>query len=127
MNLWYLTLNKPLFTPPQSYFPIAWSVLYLLMAVSIILVLIKPNSKTKFYAVTFFTIQLFFNYLWTYLFFELHSTKYALIDLLCILIFLTLTMIIFFKLSKPAFFLLIPYLLQIFFAIYLTVGIAILN
>ena len=53
MNIWYQTLTKPPFTPPATYFPIAWSILYTLMTVAFFLVLSKPNSQNKYIAIKF--------------------------------------------------------------------------
>lgn len=127
MNLWYLTLEKPPFTPPPSYFPIAWTILYIMMGISFFTIIIQPATKQKYVAVNLFLVQLILNLLWSYIFFELQSITYALIDVTLLLIFLIATIIYFFRLSKLAGYLLIPYLLQVIFATYLNIGLAILN
>ena len=127
MNTWYSTLNKPFLTPPPAYFPIAWTILYILMAISFGIILTKPKSKDKSLAISFFVLQLIFNLIWSFIFFEQKNILLALIDIIFIGIFLTITMIYFYKLSKIAFGLLIPYCLQIIFAIYLNFSILILN
>ncbi len=127
MNLWYLTLHKPPFTPPANYFPIAWTILYIFMTIAFLIVLVKPKSKEKYFAINLFLVQLILNFLWSYVFFDLQSILYALVDVLLLLFFLILTVIYFFKISKSAGFLLIPYLLQVIFAVYLTIGLAVLN
>lgn len=127
MNLWYQTLTKPPFTPPASYFPIAWTILYILMGIAFLIIVFKPSTKTKSYAINLFLVQLIFNFLWSYIFFELQSIEYALIDVILLFVFLVFTIFYFFKLSKVSAFLLIPYLLQVIFAIYLNCGILVLN
>lgn len=127
MNLWYLTLEKPPFTPPPSYFPIAWTILYIMMGISFFTIIMQPATKQKYVAVNLFLVQLILNLLWSYIFFELQSITYALIDVILLLIFLIATIIYFFRLSKLAGYLLIPYLLQVIFATYLNIGLAILN
>lgn len=127
MNLWYLTLEKPPFTPPIGYFPIAWAILYSLMAIAFFLVITKPDSKEKYLAINLFLVQLILNFLWSYVFFDLQSIPYALADVILLFGFLLSTVIYFFKISKTAGYLLIPYLLQVIFAVYLTIGLAILN
>lgn len=127
MNLWYQTLEKPPFTPSPSYFPVAWSILYFLMGVAFVIILYKQPSKLKSYAINLFLVQLIFNFLWSYIFFDLQSIEYALIDLSLLLIFLLITMFYFFRLSKVAGILLIPYLLQVIFAMYLNIGLLLLN
>lgn len=127
MNLWYQILNKPPLTPPAVYFPIAWSILYTLMAISVVIILFKPKSAFKNIAIGLFFVQLIANLSWSYIFFELKSIEFALIDVLVLLILLIITIIYLYKLSKIAAGLLLPYLLQVLFALYLNAGFAILN
>ena len=127
MNEWYQTLNKPPLTPPASYFPIAWGILYTLMTISFFMVLSKPHSKDKYIAVNLFLFQLIFNFTWSYVFFELKSITLAFLDLIFLFICLGFTMYYFLKISKIAGILLIPYMLQVIFALYLNLGILILN
>jgi len=127
MNQWYQTLTKPPFTPPPSYFPIAWAILYTLMAIAFFLVLSKPNSKEKFIAINLFIVQLILNFAWSYVFFDMKSISLGLLDVVLLLIVLIFTIIYFHKVSKAAAYLLIPYLLQVIFATYLNVGLALLN
>ncbi len=127
MNIWYLSLTKPPLTPPTSYFPVAWSILYFLMTIAFFIVVTKPNSKEKLYATNLFLIQLIFNFLWSYLFFEMKSIELALVDVILLLVVLIFTVVYFFRLSKFAGWLLVPYLLQVIFALYLNFGILILN
>lgn len=127
MNLWYQGLTKPLFTPPAEYFPIAWGILYTLMGISFLIVILSSKTKEKYYAINLFIIQLVLNLLWSYLFFDMQSINLALSDVSLLFIVLIPTIFLFFKISKIAGFLLIPYLLQVIFAIYLTAGLKILN
>lgn len=127
MNIWYLSLTKPPLTPPTSYFPVAWSVLYFLMTISFFIIITKINSKDKLYATNLFLIQLIFNFLWSYIFFDMKSIGLALVDVILLLVVLIFTVFYFFKLSKLAGWLLVPYLLQVIFALYLNLGILILN
>ena len=127
MNIWYLSLTKPPLTPPTSYFPVAWSVLYFLMTISFFIIITKINSKDELYATNLFLIQLIFNFLWSYIFFDMKSIGLALVDVILLLVVLIFTVFYFFKLSKLAGWLLVPYLLQVIFALYLNLGILILN
>ena len=127
MNLWYQTLTKPPFTPPASYFPIAWGVLYTLMTIAFFVVLSKPHSQEKYVEVYIFLFQLILNFTWSYVFFEMESILLGLLDVILLLILLSFTIYYFFKVSKLAGILLIPYLLQVIFALYLNLGFAILN
>ena len=127
MNIWYQTLTKPPFTPPASYFPIAWGILYSLMTIAFFIVLSKPHSQDKYVAVNLFLFQLVLNFTWSYVFFEMKSITLGLIDICLLLILLSLTIIYFFKISKVAGLLLTPYLFQVIFALYLNIGLAVLN
>jgi benzodiazapine receptor len=124
---WYDTLSKPSFTPPNWVFSPAWTILYTLMAISLFFVLKTANSKDKTYGLVFFAIQLFLNGLWSVLFFGLHSILGALANIILLLLFIILTMLKFYKISKPAFYLLIPYLLWVSFATALNFAVFILN
>ena len=127
MNIWYQTLIKPPFTPPTTYFPIAWGILYSLMTIAFFLVLSKPHSNEKYIAVNLFLFQLILNFTWSYVFFEMQSIILGLIDVIILLILLCFTIFYFFKISKFAGYLMIPYLLQVILAVYLNLGFAILN
>ena len=127
MNLWYQTLTKPPLTPPASYFPIAWGILYTLMTIAFFIVLSKPHTQEKYIAVNLFLFQLVLNFTWSYVFFEMESILLGLIDVFLLLILLSFTTYYFFKVSKLAGILLIPYLIQVTFALYLNFGFAILN
>ena len=126
-NLWYHMLNKPPVTPPPAYFPAAWTILYILMVFAFLIILLKPEKKIKLIAINLFFAQLFFNLIWTYLFFEIKSIEFALIDAGILLLFVILTTVYFFKISRLAGLLMIPYILQVIFALYLNLGIKILN
>lgn len=127
MNIWYQALRKPPLTPPAGYFPIAWGILYTLMTIAFFIVLSKPHSQQKYVAVYLFLFQLILNFTWSYVFFEMQSIRLALLDVIFLLIVLIFTIIYFFKLSKLAGILLIPYLLQVIFALYLNFGLLLLN
>ncbi len=127
MNIWYKSLIKPPLTPPDSYFPVAWSILYTLMGIAFFIVLLKPDSVDKLKAIGLFLFQLILNFMWSYVFFKLQSPLLGMIDVVFLFLILLITMYYFFKVSKIAGFLMIPYLLQVIFAIYLNLGILILN
>lgn len=123
VSTWYLTLNKPSFNPPGWIFGSVWTILYLLMGISLYLIWNK-KSKT---AIIFFVIQLFLNLSWSILFFGLKSPLLAFIEIILLWLAILLTIIITYKISKPAAYLLIPYILWVSFAIILNLFIVILN
>ncbi|OGK18136.1 TspO protein [Candidatus Roizmanbacteria bacterium RIFCSPHIGHO2_01_FULL_39_8] len=125
---WYKALNKPFFSPPNWIFAPVWTLLYLMMGVASYLVWQQGIKKQKVRrALTFYTIQLFLNFVWSWLFFGLHSPILALIDIVFLWVFIVLTMLKFYKISKPAAYLLFPYLLWVSFASLLNLAIVILS
>jgi translocator protein len=122
---WYPTLNKPFFNPPSWVFAPAWTILYIMMAVAAWRVwLAGPSSKP---ALNLFFIQLVLNFLWSVFFFGLHSPALALIDISAMWIMIALTMRAFFKIARPAGWLLVPYLAWVSFAAVLNASIWWLN
>jgi benzodiazapine receptor len=117
-NIWYNTLNKSKLTPSDSVFPIVWSLLYITIFISFCMIIYSSGlSHQK--ALVFFTIQMILNLLWAPVFFKQQNIRLSLIIILCMWIFIVLTLLEFFKMNKYAGLLLIPYLLWVSFAIYL--------
>ncbi|MCX4364312.1 MAG: tryptophan-rich sensory protein [Bacilli bacterium] len=121
----YDYLIKPLFSPPKFIFPIAWSIIYLLMGISYLLLNrkndIKGLEKGAYYA------QFVVNILWSIIFFLF---KYRLLACWWIILldFLVLWMLVlFYKNDKFCCFLNIPYFIWCLYATYLTIGIYMLN
>lgn len=128
ISSWYKTLHKPSFSPPNWVFGPVWTVLYFLMGVSFFLIWNrKMRTKKERSALLFFFVQLLLNFLWSFLFFGLHSPLLSLIDIILMVIFIGITMKDFFQISKPAFLLFIPYLLWVSFATMLNAAILFLN
>lgn len=121
----YSEIIRPRLSPPSFLFPIVWSILYLLMGVSLNMVL-KTNDGSKD-AISFFVIQLFLNYTWSNIFFNLRAYLLASIWIIVLLISIILMINSFRKINKLASFIQIPYLLWVMFASYLTIAIYILN
>jgi len=151
INGWYATLNKPSFTPPGSLIGAVWTVLFLLMGIALYLVWSKnwevklpaQNSKIKAWnwvsqklltgtwreenVMLIFGIQLALNVLWSYLFFSLKSPGLAFFELLMLWVAIEYTIINFYRVSKPAGYLLIPYILWVTFAGFLNYTIWMMN
>lgn len=122
----YNLLNKPALSPPSIVFPIAWTILYILMGISIYRVM-QTDNKRKNDARLIYFIQLVINALWTPIFFGFNEYFLAFLWII-MLILLVITMIItFFKIDKISSYLNIPYLLWLLFASYLNFGIFVLN
>lgn len=123
--IWYDSLNKSPLSPPNLLFPIAWGILYIMLAVSISIIINKSPLDKK--AVIIFIIQLILNSFWTYIFFGLKQPVFGLIEIIILDIMIIITMFKFKSISKAASILLIPYLIWCLFASYLTLHIVIFN
>jgi translocator protein len=124
---WYATLHKPVFNPPNFIFGPVWTLLYLLMGVSLYLVLNQPASEKRKMALGVLGLQLLLNFCWSIIFFTLQRPDWALVEItllwLCIVWMITMMRPI-----KPlAAYLQIPYLLWVSFASALNFGIWLLN
>ena len=123
-NNTYETLNKPLLSPPGFLFPIVWTILFILMGISIYLIVNKTANKVP--KILYFA-QLIVNALWTPIFFGLNLYLAAFIWLILLIILVISMIISFYNVDKRASYLNIPYLIWLFFAAYLNLFIFILN
>ena len=117
----YPTLNKPPLSPPGILFPIVWSILFILMGISVYLV--RENKD----AVKAYFIQLIFNALWTPIFFGLNNYLLAFVDLVILIVLVVVMLDKFKETNKTSVYLNIPYLIWLLFALYLNAGIFLLN
>jgi benzodiazapine receptor len=114
---WYKGLVKPSFNPPNWIFGPVWTILYLLMGIALFLVWRRgPKTAGVMAALVLFLIQLGLNVLWSILFFGLHQPALAFFEIAALWVFILLTALKFFSLSRPAGWLLVPYLLWVTFA-----------
>lgn len=125
---WYPYLNKPFFTPPSYLFEPVWSILYLLMGLSVYLIWEKgiQNKKSR-EALSFYAIQLILNASWSIVFFGLRNLLFALVVIVLMLYFIYKTIVSFSKISKVSSFLLYPYAVWVSFAALLNLSIWLLN
>lgn len=122
VNTWYITLNKPFFNPPSWIFGPVWTLLYLLMGISLYLVWANKKVSLKW-----FWVQLILNSLWSILFFGLKSPTLALFEIFFLWLAILMTIKNFWKYNKTASWLLSPYLLWVTFASILNLSIVLLN
>ena len=117
ISTWYSTLQKPSFNPPNWIFGPMWVFLYFLMGISIYLVWqnIKENKKVK-NAMILFWIHLFFNSIWSIIFFGLKNPELAFLNIIIIWLFIIVLIFKFWKINKLSSYLLIPYLFWVSFA-----------
>ena len=116
---WYLSLEKSVLNPPSYVFGIVWPILYILMMVSSYLTYKKVFS--------IFIAQLFFNAVWSWLFFRFQMPFVALLDIYLLIAINIYILNLMYKENKLAFFLFIPYVMWISFASYLNLFIVINN
>ncbi|MBR4329350.1 MAG: tryptophan-rich sensory protein [Candidatus Riflebacteria bacterium] len=126
------TMKQPPLSPPAILFPIVWTILYIMMGVSNYLIWVKTPSDEKLIlarkrGIVLYGIQLFMNFCWSPIFFNVGYYYLAFIWLIVLWALILTLIIIIWKLSKTAACLLIPYLLWTTFAGYLNMMIAILN
>ena len=126
--LGYGDLTKPPLAPPKMLFPIAWTILYLLMGIGAALIYTKTEYKHyRSTGLTLHIVQLILNFFWSIIFFNMKQYTFAFIWLV-ILWLVVFSMIMNYKeISTTAFFLNIPYIVWLTFAGYLNLAIAILN
>jgi translocator protein len=127
INDWYAFLLKPVFNPPNWIFGPVWTILYILMGISLYLVWRQAPSRHRYNALSLFFIQLFFNFCWSFIFFYFHQVGLALFDMILLWIFIVLTIIFFAKHHKMAAAFLVPYLAWVSFAAILNAAIYRLN
>ena len=121
---WYSEITLPSFNPPSWVFAPVWTVLYILMSVAIWRIWIKFSDR-KILNIYFY--HLLFNATWSIVFFGFHQIELALINLIIILIFVIILIKTYFKKDKLSFFLTVPYLLWVLYALVLNSAITILN
>ncbi len=125
---WYAHLTKPFFAPPNWVFGPVWTTLYALMGISLFLIWKKGHKKPQVkQALKAFYAQLFFNFLWSILFFGLRSPILGLVGIFVLASTIVLSIKLFFPLSKTAAYLLLPYIAWVSFATLLNAGIFFLN
>ena len=118
-DLWYQELNKSSLNPPGYVFGIVWPILYILMSISAV----RTFEKTR----NLFLLQLFFNAIWSWLFFAFHMPIIALLNI-WLLIALNIRLVInMFRIDSISGFLFVPYIVWLFFASYLNLFIVINN
>jgi tryptophan-rich sensory protein len=125
---WYAGIVKPAINPPAWVFGPVWTILFVLMGISAFLVWEKGLERRDVQiALGIFIGQLVLNTLWSIIFFGLHSPGGALVEIMFLWLIILATIGMFYKISKAAAWLLVPYILWVSFASYLNYAIWILN
>ncbi len=125
---WYAQLEKPSFTPPNWVFGPVWTVLYILMGVSLYLIVQNGLERRAVQqGVIIFSAQLALNTLWSIAFFGMQSPLYGLITILALLALISATIVSFWRISKTATAFLVPYACWVCLATALNAMILVLN
>jgi tryptophan-rich sensory protein len=126
-NPWFDALAKPSFMPPAWAFPVAWTLLYILMGLSLALILHARGARGRPLALALFFLQLLFNYSWPPVFFALHKLGLALGIVAAMLLIATAAALLFYRIRKAAGLILLPYLAWLCLAAALNYEIKALN
>ena len=121
---WYAALSKPALNPPNWIFAPVWNTLFILMGIAAWLVWRRGwDKKSVRTALTIFLVQLILNSLWSIIFFGLRNPGAAFWEIIILWLAIIVTIIWFYKVSRAAAYLLIPYILWVSFAGYLNLSI----
>ncbi len=128
LETWYQAINRPSYAPPDGVFAPVWIALYVLMGIAAFLVwrrgLRYPNVKEGLLA---FLVQLILNACWSIAFFGFQSPLAGLIVVVVLWVEILITVIYFFRVSRDAGLLMLPYLAWVSFAAVLNYGFFALN
>lgn len=116
VSTWYLGLAKPSFNPPNWVFAPVWTTLFVLMGISLFLVWQQGSSQLRTVGLVLFFVQLGLNVAWSALFFGLRSPALALLEIGVLWLAILATTVAFWRVSRPAALLLVPYLAWVAFA-----------
>jgi len=116
---WYLALDKPDWHPPSWVFGPVWSTLYVMMAVAAWLVWRRGGFAGQRRALGLFLVQLALNAAWSPLFFGLKRPDIAFAEILLLWLAIAFTLHAFWRVHRPAAWLLVPYIAWVSFAAFL--------
>ena len=128
INGWYSSLAKPALNPPNWIFGPVWTTLFILMGIAAFLIWRRGlNNKNVQAALAIFVFQLFLNVFWSLLFFGIHSPMVAFTEIISLWLAILALILAAYRVSRPAAYLLIPYVFWVSFATYLNYAIWQLN
>lgn len=110
---WYRELRKPTWTPPDIAFPIAWGILYLLMAIAAWRIYMADDSAWRTASLVVYVLQLVANAAWSWMFFGRKQIAVALADIVVLLVLITIAIALFSQVSAFAAWLMVPYWLWV--------------
>jgi len=125
--IWYASLNRPSFSPPNWVFGPVWTSLYILLGISFFLIWKEKASKERDLAIKVFSIQMLLNFAWSFLFFYFNLIGVALIEIILLWTSIAAMIYLFYKIKPVAAYMNIPYLFWVSFATILNAGYYFLN
>ena len=127
VEIYSLTANKPPLSPPDWVFPVVWTILYALMGISAARVWLVEDTPAKSRSISLFIAQLAVNFFWPLFFFNLQAYGFALVWLILLWLLVFLLILNNRRVDMNASWLLVPYLIWLTFALYLNIGVFLLN
>lgn len=120
------TAKQPFFSTPGWVFPVVWTILYALMGFAAY-VIENTSSPRKNRALTIYYIQLFFNFVWSFIFFSVGNYLFAFVWIIILWLLIIATILEFKMIKNRAAYILIPYLIWVTFAAVLNFSVFLLN
>lgn len=125
---WYASLAKPSFNPPNAAFPAVWTVLYAMMAIAVARIATLPRgTPMQGRALIFFVSQLALNVVWSFAFFGRESPPAGMLTVVFLLASVAATTVLFWRIDRPAAYLMLPTVVWVGFAAVLNAAIVALN
>ena len=113
---WYTTIEKPTWNPPDDVFGPVWTTLFLMMAIAGWFVWQRAGVRDAAMALTLFGVQLVLNVAWSWIFFAAHLPGWAFVEIIILWLAILATTVAFFRSSRSAGWLMLPYLAWVSFA-----------
>lgn len=113
---WYQSLDKPSWNPPNAVFGPVWTTLFVMIAIAGWIIWKREGIQGARLPLTLFFLQLALNVAWSWIFFGMHQPGWAFLEIVVLWCAIAATVIAFSRTSKPAAFLLLPYLAWVAFA-----------
>lgn len=127
MRRYALEAEKPALSPAQWLFPVVWTILYILMGIGSARVWSSPESTTRSKGLNLYAAQLSVNFFWSLLFFNGRAYALSVIWLVLLLLLAAWMVLQFRKVDLLSAWIQVPYLIWLIFALYLNIGVWIVN
>jgi tryptophan-rich sensory protein len=126
-NFWFRALAKPALMPPSWAFPIAWTILYIMLGLALAVVLHARGAQGRRLALVMFAVQMALNLIWAPMFFGAHLVSTALLVIVAMFVAALAATLLFARIRRVAAWLMVPYLAWLCFAAGLNLRIDQLN